>query len=106
MSMSLLLRTIKAFPSGKLAEELIFLLDKDCNPQQRIALFSELYDLEMQGLIRRGTDGKWKGDFFKFLEKDSASEAANSGSYIDAIPAVFSAISSPSSHERHRETRW
>jgi len=28
--MSLLLRTIKSYPKGKLAEELIYILDKDC----------------------------------------------------------------------------
>ena len=51
--MSLLLRTIKSYPKGKLAEELIYLLDKDCDPHKRISVFAELTELEQQNLVLR-----------------------------------------------------
>jgi hypothetical protein len=59
IKMSLLLRTIKSYPRGKLAEELIYILDKDCDPEQRISVFSELTELDRQDLIMRGVDGRW-----------------------------------------------
>ena len=58
--MTILLRTIQSYPKGKLAEELIFLLDKDCDPHKRISVFSELTELERQDLIYRDTSGKWR----------------------------------------------
>ena len=44
--MTLLLRTINSYPKGKLSEELIYLLDKDCDPHTRISVLAELPERE------------------------------------------------------------
>lgn len=89
--MSLLLRTIKSYPKGKLAEELIYLLDKDCDPHRRISVFSELTELEKQNLIIRGKDGKWRGRFHitnaRPLEGSDHSEGE-----LEAIPGYFETL--------------
>lgn len=86
--MSLLLRTIQSFPKGKLAEELIYLLDKDCDPHKRISVFSELNDLEKQNLIFRDTSGKWRGKFsFQHDTKQAASPL--DGELIEAVSGHF-----------------
>jgi len=90
--MSLLLRTIKSYPKGKLSEELIFLLDKDCDPHKRISVFSELTELERQDLIYRGTDGKWRGRYHNSLTH-LIEQQGTDGRGLDAIPGVFSELS-------------
>jgi hypothetical protein len=86
--MSLLLRTIRAFPRGKFSEELIVELDKDCDPNKRISLFSELYELQSQNLIFKARGGKWKGKFFPKSELQDIS-GSNSSDILNAILGRF-----------------
>ena len=90
--MSLLLRTIKSYPRGKLAEELIYLLDKDCDPHKRISVFAELTELEQQNLVFRDSEGKWRGKF-KTLNEDGQekSNPTEEGS-LEAVPGRFQNI--------------
>ena len=87
--MSLLLRTIKSYPKGKLAEELIYLLDKDCDPHKRISVFAELTELEQQNLVFRDSEGKWRGKF-KTLNEDGQEkpDPTEEGS-LEAVPGRF-----------------
>jgi hypothetical protein len=93
--MSLLLRTIKSYPRGRLAEELIYLLDKDCDPHKRISVFSELTELEKQNLIFRGADGKWRGKFN--LHKESSQESKPEEEYqLYAVAGQFKELTETS----------
>jgi very-short-patch-repair endonuclease len=58
--MSLLLRTIEAFPRGRTTLELEALLDVSFSAEGRQALRSELLELQREGLIVRGRDGRWR----------------------------------------------
>lgn len=58
--MSLLLRTIEAFPRGRTTEELLVLLDKDFDFGKRASIQSELGQLFERGLILKHRDGKWR----------------------------------------------
>lgn len=58
--MSLVLRTLEAFPGGRTTEEILALLDVDFDPQKRLAVIAGLDELAAQGVARRGRDGKWK----------------------------------------------
>jgi hypothetical protein len=57
--MSVILRTISAFPRGRRAEELLVLLDADFDPDKRRSIIAELGRLAEQGLVRRALDGRW-----------------------------------------------
>ena len=91
--MSLLLRTIRAFPHGRLSEQIIVALNKDCDPHKRISFFSELHELESQDLIFRASDGKWKGKFFSVSELQDISDA-NSSDILNAVPGRFELLPS------------
>ena len=58
--MSLLKRTIEAFPRGRTTEELFILLDVDFDRDKRLAILSELDHLTKGGLVRKGQDGRWR----------------------------------------------
>jgi very-short-patch-repair endonuclease len=92
--MSLLLKTIRAFPRGKFSEELIAELDKDCDPNKRISLFSELYELQSQDLIFKARGGKWKGKFFPRSEFQDIGDT-NSGDILNAVLGRFEPLSAP-----------
>ena len=86
--MTLLLRTINSYPKGKRSEELIYLLDKDCDPHKRISVFYELTELEKLNLIFRDADGKWRGKFN--FQRASGQEAdALKGELIEAVTGQF-----------------
>lgn len=57
--MSILLRTIRAFPRGRSTEELHALLGTTFRNEERRALLAELETLLAQGLIRRQANGRW-----------------------------------------------
>ena len=57
--MTLLLRTIQSFPSGRTAEQLVKLMDKDCNSLERQSVYSDLRELSGKGLIKRTRGGHW-----------------------------------------------
>jgi very-short-patch-repair endonuclease len=90
--MTLLLRTIQSYPRGKLAEELIFLLDKDCDPHKRISVFSELTELERQDLICRDKNGKWRGRYHNAVSSYFEQKGTD-GQGLDAIPGTFAELS-------------
>ncbi|AKH99665.1 DNA/RNA helicase, superfamily I [Hoeflea sp. IMCC20628] len=58
--MSILLRTISAFPSGRTTSELFALLDVDFDPRKRSELYAELSVLADAGKITKARDGKWR----------------------------------------------
>ena len=57
--MTLLLRTIQSFPSGRTSEQLVKLMDKDCNTLERQSVYSDLRELSGKGLIKRTRGGYW-----------------------------------------------
>lgn len=57
--MSVVLRTVKAFPRGRTTEELHALLGTTFRHEERMALLGELEALARQGSIRRRHDGRW-----------------------------------------------
>lgn len=100
--MSLLLRTIRSFPKGKLAEELIFLLDKDCDPHKRISVLSELVELQKQDLIVKGIDGRWKGKFRQTTNADPLPTQPDD-QHLYAVEATFAEISNTTARENIKE---
>ncbi|WP_146757643.1 hypothetical protein [Cereibacter johrii] len=57
--MSVVLRTVKAFPRGRTIEELHALLVTTFRHEERMALLGELEALAREGSIRRRHDGRW-----------------------------------------------
>ncbi len=58
--MSLLLRTIEAFPRGRTTEQLNALLDIAFEPAKREAILRELSALQIEGAVTLGRDGRWR----------------------------------------------
>ena len=58
--MSLLLKTLKAFPRGCTIDELYVLLDSDYNSIKRRSIQVELDELVQNGEARKGRDGRWR----------------------------------------------
>ena len=101
--MTLLLRTINSYPKGKLSEELIYLLDKDCDPHKRISVFSELTELEKQNLIFRDRDGKWRGRF-NFQHETGQEAGALEGELIEAVTGQFYDLGQASTETKESDT--
>ena len=57
--MSVLLKTLKAFPRGRKLEELHALLGTTFQHSERVALLAELETLAQNGLVRRQSTGLW-----------------------------------------------
>jgi very-short-patch-repair endonuclease len=58
--MSVLLRTISAFPTGRTTNELFALLDVDFDPRKRTEIYAELSALSDAGKVSKGRDGRWR----------------------------------------------
>lgn len=58
--MSVLLRTITAFPTGRTTNELFALLDVDFDPRRRTEIYAELSALSEAGKVSKGRDGRWR----------------------------------------------
>ena len=58
--MSLIRRTIEAFPLGRTTEQLLILLDIDFDRDRRASVIAELSYLSEIGDVRRGSDGRWR----------------------------------------------
>ncbi len=58
--MSVLLRTISAFPTGRTTSELFALLDIDFDPRKRTEIYAELSSLSEAGKVSKGRDGRWR----------------------------------------------
>ncbi len=94
--MSVLLRTILAFPSGRTTNELLALLDTDFDPRKRTEIYAELASLSEAGAVSKGRDGRWRG--IAVQSSRDAAAAAKAGLYaslapeadvLRAAPAVF-----------------
>lgn len=57
---SLLLKTIRSFPTGRSNRELVALLDSEFDPSKRMQIHAELAQLASAGLIYKNHRGKWK----------------------------------------------
>lgn len=58
--MSLILKTIFAFPRGRTTEELLVLVGAGFSHDKRVAALAELEEHARNGLIERGRDGRWR----------------------------------------------
>ena len=58
--MSVVLRTIEAFPRGRTTEQLSALLGASFNHTKKVALLAELDVLLRDGKVVKGRDGKWR----------------------------------------------
>lgn len=93
--MSLLLRTISAFPSGRTVSELFAIIDVDFDPKKRASIYAELATLADGGKISKGRDGRWRA-----IGRTAASPASSNKGLPDgaldldsntlrAAPAIF-----------------
>ena len=91
--MSTILRTIKGFPKGKLAEELIFLIDRDCDKQRRVSFYSELRELEQQSLIFRDSNGRWRARYFvEQSSSENVEKKEGEQDLLNAVPGHFEEV--------------
>lgn len=58
--MSVVQRTVEAFPRGRTTEEIVVLLDAAFDDAKRRAILAELQALAQSGLIRLERNGRWK----------------------------------------------
>lgn len=58
--MTLLQRTVTAFPKGRTTEELMLLLGAEGDGALRRSVLAELNDLQQKDALRLGRDGKWR----------------------------------------------
>lgn len=82
--MSVLLRTILAFPTGRTTNELLALLDTDFDPRKRTEIYAELASLSEAGTVAKGRDGRWRGIAVKRSRDASGSVSIG----VDASPAT------------------
>ena len=75
-SMSVLLRTIDAFPRGRTTNELLALLNTDFDAGRRSEIYAELASLSASGKVFKGRDGKWRSA--TILHAQTAAEKTNS----------------------------
>ncbi|TDL84486.1 AAA domain-containing protein [Meridianimarinicoccus aquatilis] len=95
--MSLVLKTVRAFPRGRTTEELLVLVGAAFSHDKRLAALSELETLFRDGLIVKGKDGRWrvKADGFKPRpESVSASRPGGPDGFVDVIHAANAFFSS------------
>ncbi len=69
--MSLVLKTLRAFPRGRTTEELIVLIRAGFNHDKRIAAIAELDGLLRDGSIEKGKDGRWRTKGLSVFEPDA-----------------------------------
>lgn len=58
--MSLVLRTIQAFPRGRSTEEILVLVGAGFSHEKRVAALTELSELLTAGRVEKGNDGLWR----------------------------------------------
>lgn len=92
--MSVVQRTIEAFPRGRTTEELVVLLGAAFDAGKRGAILAELQTLAQSGVIRLERNGRWKpiyvGQLPKTAENGSSTVATSAGEedILFAVPAV------------------
>ena len=95
--MSLVLKTVRAFPRGRTTEELLVLVGAAFSHDKRLAAISELDRLLRDGLIVKGKDGRWsaRADVFEpKLERVSAARGEEPGGIVDVVHAANAFFSS------------
>ena len=92
--MSLVGRTISAFPLGKTTEELFVLLESDFDPQKRLQILGELDLLLDQGKIRKGRNGRWYSQN-RGMPFHGEPELHFESGILNAVIAEISQISAP-----------
>lgn len=58
--MSLVLKTVRAFPRGRTTEELLVLVGASFSHDKRLAAVAELDQLMRDGLVEKARDGRWR----------------------------------------------
>jgi hypothetical protein len=58
--MSLILRTVQAFPRGRSTEDILVLVGAGFSHDKRVAALAELGELHREGYIEKGRDGLWR----------------------------------------------
>jgi very-short-patch-repair endonuclease len=97
--MSLVKRTIEAFPLGRTTEQLLALLESDFDRDRRASVIAELSYLSELGDVRRGSDGRWRSLKVAKLSQDKSkrdspvSLAATEEDWLMASPATISSVS-------------
>lgn len=106
--MSVLLRTISAFPTGRTTNELFALLDVDFDPRRRTEIYAELSALSESGKVSKGRDGRWRP--IGAVKKATASPpSTNSGgvvadqSLLMPVHATFRTVNSATVQEEALE---
>ena len=93
--MSLLLKTIEAFPRGRTTSELMALLDVAFDGSQREAVRRELAELQAKGVVSLGRDNRWHAPHRPLTPRSSApaqppNHSGNGPSdLLIATPATF-----------------
>lgn len=93
--MSLILKMIQAFPRGRSTEELLVLVGASFSHDKRLAAIGELDSLFRDGLIDKGSDGRWRAKtkgLNRGEERGSdlrARSPVSSGDIIHAASAAF-----------------
>ena len=104
--MSTILRTIKGFPKGKLAEELIFLINRDCDKQKRVSFYSELRELEQQSLIFRDPNGRWRARYFvEQSSSENVEKKEGEQDLLNAVPGHFEEVTHKTSETKVENQR-
>ncbi len=85
--MSVLLRTISAFPTGRTTSELLALLDVDFDPRRRTEIYAELSALSDAGKVSKGRDGRWRpvATAKRLGSTPQGAEAVNQGAAADNL---------------------
>ena len=96
--MSLVLKTVHAFPRGRTTEELLVLIGAGFSHDKRLAAIAELDQLVQDGLIERGREGRWRakragvpeaGKTPALGRQQIAANAADAENVVNATPATF-----------------
>ncbi len=92
--MSLLLKTIEAFPLGRTTNELMVLLDVTFDGARREAVGRELAELQAKGVVSLGRDHRWRAQHRPLAPSSaSAQRPIHSGNALSdlliASPATF-----------------
>lgn len=105
--MSLLLRTVTAFPTGRTTSELLALLDVDFDPKMRASIYAELATLADGGKISKGRDGRWRAvpAIRAMPSGASLQPGPNAPGLLQAAPAVFLSLYQPDELPAPTDTR-
>lgn len=106
--MSLVLRTLEAFPGGRTTEEILALLDVDFDPRRRLAIIAGLDELSTQGLARKDRDGKWRlirrGQSLPGARKNTQDTSTAASDELLAVPARFQELAEAETLAQSEET--